>query len=83
MSRRFQFSLRALLGEVTLIAVGLACVGSIGTNLLLNAVLVELSAASFGAAIGMLFDQPVDFAIIMAGLALPVGCIMLAVSIIL
>ena len=64
MSRRFQFSLRALLGQLTLLAIALVCLRLIGENAgpLGSACLVEASAALFGAALGMLGGRPGLFA---------------------
>jgi hypothetical protein len=64
MSRRFQFSLRALMGQMTLLAVALFCLLSIGENAgpLGSACLIEASAALFGAAMGVLGGRPGLFA---------------------
>ena len=71
MNRRFQFSLRALLGQVALLAIALSCLRSIGESAgpEWSACLVEASATFCGAAFGMLSGRPVEFAVLFALLA--------------
>jgi hypothetical protein len=64
MSQPFQFSLRTLLGQVALLAIGLVCLRSVGEHAgpLVSGCLIELSAVAFGAAVGILNGRALFFA---------------------
>jgi hypothetical protein len=76
MDRRFQFSLRALLGQVTLVAIGLCCLLSIGEHAgpFVSACLMEGAAAALGGIVGLLAGKPRVFAVVAAVLMLPLAC---------
>ncbi|HVX14430.1 MAG TPA: hypothetical protein VHC22_24805 [Pirellulales bacterium] len=57
--------MRRLLGQVSLVAVGIGAFQAIGesTGTFASAGLIELSGAALGAALGFFFDQPVLFGV--------------------
>ncbi len=78
MTRRFQFSVRGLLSQVALVAVGLVCLQSIGGGAgpFGSAFLFEASVAAMAAAIGILFSRPWHFAAIGAALVIPLAILL-------
>jgi hypothetical protein len=81
MSRRFQFSLRALLGQVTLVGIALACLLSIGEHAgpFLSACFFEGAAGALGGTLGLLAGKPRLFAIVAAALMLPLAWLVFVV----
>jgi hypothetical protein len=75
MSGRFQFSLRTMMAQATLIAMGIALFQAVGegAGAIGSSCLVELSGASFGAALGLFFKQPGVFATAGAMFFLPLA----------
>ena len=82
MTRRFQFSLRGLLGQMTLAAIGLAFLGGVtATSGIMSLCLYELAAGSFGAIIGLVVSvrigRPCLCAAAFAGVAMPLAIVAL------
>ena len=77
MDRPLQFSLRALLMQVTLIAVAIVCLQSIGYRAgpLGSACLFELAVAALTAAAGIFLGQPSLAAGLAAVVMLPFACL--------